>query len=74
MQFFDSIIAKARAKRQTIVLAEGEDIRIIEAAQRAHNDGIAHCILVGDDSRIREQATELGLPPTWRSILYASRT
>ena len=56
MQFFDSIIAKARAKRQTIVLAEGEDIRVIEAAQRAQTDAIAHCILIGDEARIRAQA------------------
>ncbi len=63
MQFFDSIIDKARAKRQTIVLAEGEDTRIIEAAQRAERDGIAHCILIGGETAIREQADAAGIDP-----------
>ncbi len=56
MQYFDSILRKARAQRQTIVLAEGEDARVIEAAQRASDDSIAHCILVGDSARIHKQA------------------
>ena len=56
MQFFDSIIARARAKRQTIVLAEGADKRIIQAALRATRDEIAHCVLVGDQATIRETA------------------
>ena len=64
MQFLDSIIAKARAKRQTIVLAEGEDIRVIEAAQRAQADALAHCILVGDKTRIEEQARDGGIDLT----------
>lgn len=60
MRFFNSIIAKARTNRQTIVLAEGEDIRIIEAAQRAQSEGIAFCILVGNESRIRSLAEDRG--------------
>jgi phosphate acetyltransferase len=56
MQYFDSILRKARSHRQTIVLAEGEDARVIRAAQRASDEGIAHCILVGDESAIRNQA------------------
>ena len=61
MQFLDSIIIKARANRQSIVLAEGEDIRIIEAATRAQRDGIANCILLGGESEIRQQADKLDL-------------
>lgn len=61
MQFFDSIIDKARTKRQTIVLAEGEDKRIIEAAQRAEKDEIAHCILVGNEEVIRQTAAANGI-------------
>ncbi len=56
MRFFDSIIAKARAKRQTIALAEGEDPRVIQAAVRANRDEIAHIILIGDESRINDYA------------------
>ncbi len=60
MQFLDSIIHKAQTKPQTIVLAEGEDKRIIEAAKRATEDGIANCILVGNETAIRDRANQSG--------------
>jgi phosphate acetyltransferase len=60
MQFLDSIIHKAQANRQTIVLAEGEDSRVIEAAQRATDNGIANCVLVGNENTIRNQAGNCG--------------
>jgi phosphate acetyltransferase len=61
MQFLDTIIAKARANRQNVVLAEGEDIRVIEAAVRAQRDAIADCILLGCEPVIRERADTLNL-------------
>ncbi|MDH3218786.1 MAG: phosphate acetyltransferase [Gammaproteobacteria bacterium] len=60
MKFLDSILQKARAHRQTIVLAEGEDMRVIEAAHRARDNGIADCILVGNASEIRHIAESSG--------------
>ncbi len=60
MQFLDSIIHKAQTSRQTIVLAEGEDSRVIEAAQRATDNGIANCVLVGNENTIRIRAGESG--------------
>lgn len=59
MQILDSILSRARANPKTIVLAEGEDTRIIQAAVSAQQDSIAHCILLGDESRIINQASEL---------------
>ncbi len=64
MQFLDSLLHKARAHRQTIVLAEGEDPRILTAASRARDDGIANCVLVGDPSAIERQAGDLGIDLT----------
>jgi phosphate acetyltransferase len=61
MQFLDSIIARARANRKTIVLAEGEDARIIVAARRAQDDGIANCILLGSEARLNDQAGALDI-------------
>ncbi len=61
MQFLDSLLHKARAHVQTIVLAEGEDPRIITAAGRARDEGIAKCILVGDPPAIERQADDLGI-------------
>jgi phosphate acetyltransferase len=60
MQFLDSILQKARDHRQTIALAEGEDARVIAAAVRARDDGIANCILVGDSAAILQQAEASG--------------
>ena len=61
MQFLDSIVARARSDRKTIVLAEGEDARIITAARRAQDDGIANCILLGREALIRKQASALAI-------------
>ena len=61
MRLLDSIISKARSSRQKIVLAEGEDARVLKAAQRAQNDNIAECILLGREPEIRQQAAALGL-------------
>lgn len=60
MQFLNTVINKARKKRQSIVLAEGEDPRIIEAASRASRDGVANCILIGNEDVIRRQAQDSG--------------
>jgi phosphate acetyltransferase len=64
MPFLDSILQKARDHRQTIVLAEGEDPRVIAAAQRAHDEGIASCILIGNADIIQQKATEFGFSLT----------
>lgn len=61
MQFLDSIIARARQQHKTIVLAEGEDARIITAAGRARDDGIAHCILLGNEAQVSKQAHSLAV-------------
>jgi phosphate acetyltransferase len=61
MQVLDSILTKARANRLNIVLAEGEDIRVIEAAARAQRDSIANCVLLGREPEIHRQADKLGL-------------
>ncbi|MEM7562391.1 MAG: phosphate acetyltransferase [Pseudomonadota bacterium] len=61
MQLFNSIVEKARANLQTIVLAEGEDPRIIEAAGQATTDKIADCILVGNTQKIESEATRLNI-------------
>ena len=61
MQILDSILARARLHPKTIVLAEGEDARIIEAARRAQDDQIGRCILLGNPDKIQQQADSLGI-------------
>src|SRR6188768_3942267 len=47
MQPLDRLYAAARAARRRIVLAEGEDPRILAAAVRAEADGLAELTLLG---------------------------
>lgn len=52
MTGIDDIITASKAARPRIVLAEGEDARVAEAAARAQKDGLAEVIIVGDAAKI----------------------
>ncbi len=52
------IINRAHHDPKRIVFAEGEDLKIIRAAQIVVDEGIAHPILLGRAKRIRETAEE----------------
>ncbi|MDH5355116.1 MAG: phosphate acetyltransferase [Gammaproteobacteria bacterium] len=54
-------IKKNNAPLRNIVLAEGEDARVIEAAVRATSDELAHCTLVGNREVIQSSARKAGL-------------
>jgi phosphate acetyltransferase len=56
MNTLEKIIRQAQSQQKTIVLAEGEDVRVIAAAVRATNDGVASCILVGNEAAIKKAA------------------
>ena len=47
MAFVDELLNKAKAANKTIVLCEGEDKRVVEAASKIVKDGIAKIILLG---------------------------
>ncbi len=47
-QFLDSMIARAKADKKTIVLPEGNDIRTLKAAEAILAEGIADPIVLGD--------------------------
>jgi phosphate acetyltransferase len=71
MKALHNIIDKAAADPRRIVLAEGEDPRVIEAASRAAGDGIARVVLLGGpDADIRALAHELGHDLTGVEVLY----
>lgn len=69
MQILDSILDRARSSPKTIVLAEGEDTRVIEAAWAANNDSIANCVLLGNGSRIQAHADDLKIDISGIDIL-----
>jgi phosphate acetyltransferase len=65
MNPFDDLLKRARSDPRHIVLAEGEDSRVIEGAGRIVKEGIASVTLLGREEAIRDRAAEAGLadPP-----------
>ncbi|MGO1393880.1 phosphate acetyltransferase [Agrococcus casei] len=59
--FEHGLIEQARQKRMRIVLPEGGDDRILEAAAIALQRQIADIVLLGDETAIRARASALGL-------------
>ncbi|MDR0696988.1 MAG: phosphate acetyltransferase [Christensenellaceae bacterium] len=60
-KFIDSAIIAAKSRYKRIVLAEGEELRIIEAAAIVSKEGIADIILLGDSTKILSKATDAKL-------------
>ena len=56
-----AIINKAKADPKRIVFPEGDNEKILRAAQVLVEEGIAHPILVGNAAKIRASITELGI-------------
>ena len=63
MDTLTSIIESAKLVRRRIVLSEGEDQRVIEAAFRANNTQLANPILIGDEGLIKKKIRSLGSNP-----------
>jgi phosphate acetyltransferase len=58
MAAFDDLLRRAKKDPRPIVLAEGEDPRVIEGARRAVEAGIATIILLGREDEIRKRAAD----------------
>lgn len=58
---FDDLLERARSDPRHIVLAEGEDRRVIEAANRLVREGVASLTLLGREQVIRERAAASGI-------------
>jgi malate dehydrogenase (oxaloacetate-decarboxylating)(NADP+) len=56
-----AVIRKARSERQTIVFPEGEENKILRAAQILVDEDMASPILLGRENQIRERAASFGL-------------
>jgi len=56
MDFMTKIKELARSANKTIVLAEGEEPRTVQAAAKILEEGIANLILLGDETNIKEIA------------------
>lgn len=60
-QFLERTIARAKQDRKKIVLAEGEELRTIQAANMIVAQGICDVVLLGDETVIREKAGDISL-------------
>ena len=61
MNLIQSIVDRAKANKQRIVLPEGTEERTLVAADRLVADGVADIILIGEPNDIRKEADRLGL-------------
>ncbi len=61
MSLLDEIKSKAAARKKTIVLCEGEDKRVIEAAAQITKEGIAKIVLIGNEAECKKIAPEVKL-------------
>ncbi len=55
------VFEKAQRDPKRVVYGEGERERVLQAAQQAHEAGIARPVLIGSSSRIARRLKELGL-------------
>lgn len=69
----EKIKAAARKGRRHIVLAEGEDHRIIKGGANAQADGVAQITFLGDASAIEKHLKEAGHNPADFGVIEPSR-
>ncbi len=61
MDFIDEIRSRAREKVKKIVLPESSDSRILSAAAKLFQEGIAEVVLIGNEEQIKFQAKNDGI-------------
>ncbi|MGB1310112.1 MAG: phosphate acetyltransferase [Leucothrix sp.] len=61
MTILENIVKRAQHAPKKIVLTEGEDPRILQAAERLSQERVADVTVLGNDAIIRAKAAELGL-------------
>ena len=57
--FLSTMIDRAKADKKTIVLPEGNDERILEAAEKALEQGLANIVIVGKPEEVAEKGFNL---------------
>lgn len=61
MKIFERLVDRARGAPHHIVLSEGEDVRIVEAAQRAVEEGVARVTVLGVPETVLGVAREVDI-------------
>ena len=60
-KFINKILDNAKKHYKTIVLPEGEDLRVLQAASYVNENKIAKIIILGDETQIQKDAKEHSL-------------
>ena len=61
MDLIEQLIERAKSRPRSVVLPEGEDARIAQAARRLRDEGIARPILVGERAALEAAAASAGV-------------
>jgi phosphate acetyltransferase len=69
LMFQFELVERARHARRRVVLPEGAEPRVIEAAGTVLRRGIADLTLLGDESEVRRIAAELGVDVSGASVV-----
>jgi phosphate acetyltransferase len=67
--FTHRLLDRAREDRRHIVLPEGDDDRILQAAGRLLQRGVADLTILGDEAAVRARAAELGVDLSAAAVL-----
>jgi phosphate acetyltransferase len=67
--FTYQLLDQARSDRKRIVLPEGDDDRILQAAGRLLKRGVADLTILGDETVVRPRAAELGVDLSGATVL-----
>jgi phosphate acetyltransferase len=67
--FTYQLVDRARSDRKRIVLPEGDDDRILKAAGRLLQRGVADLTILGEEARVRSRAAELGADLSAAAVL-----
>ncbi|MDY6056022.1 phosphate acetyltransferase [Micrococcus sp.] len=69
LRFLHELIERARADRQTIVLPEGEDARVLRAAEILQRRDVCDLVVLGAEAEVRELASREGVDLTGITVL-----
>ena len=61
MNLIEQLVERAKARRRSVILPEGEDPRIMHAARRLHDEGIARPVLIGEHAKLEAAAASAGI-------------
>ena len=73
MNIIEQFKERASANPKKLVFPEGDEERIIRAAAIVQSEGIAQSVLLGDEGKIQEKATDSGVDITGLELINPAR-